>query len=69
MPKEERVILNKKPPKIKLSKKEKQASRDLAKYLEAKERTEKELYSHFYHIIEKHDLKPKDFFKLIYNNN
>ncbi len=54
------------PKDIKLAEKEKEALHDIAKLLKEKEYDEKSLFSEFYNISKKLELKPEDFFKAAY---
>ena len=63
--KEDRIVLNKTPPKISISVSQKKALLDLAKYLKTN-CTEEQLFSQIYIIIKTHELNNREFFQLIY---
>lgn len=61
-----KFTINEKPPKVKLSKNQIAALKDLAKILKQKEWEDKELHEECYIIIKNNDLEIKDFFTAAY---
>ncbi len=65
-PEEFKYSINNKTPKISISKKYKEAFKELVILLKKKKYTEKQLHDQFYSLIEKHNLNNKEFFEYSY---
>lgn len=65
-PEDFKFTVQKKPPKLKLAQKQKQAVQTLAQKLRERDWTDVELHNEFYIIAKNHQLQPQDFFKTVY---